>query len=338
MQKKALVRVTVKDAELGLVEAVFASHLVTEAELKSAPAEVIDADGDVTLKGAFTTGQKVVISAYGHKSWEGLLPVGKGTIREDGDLAVMSGQFFMETTHGRDTFLTVKALSEDDLQEWSYSLHDVKASRATVAGRAVRVLEQVGLVKEVSPTLMGAGVDTRTLATKGNKQLDTSIRTLLRAAAVDRWPAVDWIYVHAFDIDEGFAVFALYDYYDYKSERLVRVDFSRTDSSVTLGDDEVEVHQTEVFLPKSADRLISFSEHAAAVVAAVDGLTARASEVVALRAEKGKQISVNSADQLRELANSIDRVKALIPTAQTTDNPSESQAEYLRFISLEQGV
>ena len=41
----------------------------------------------MTLKGAFTTGQAVVVSAYGHGSWEGKLPVGKGVIREEGDLA-----------------------------------------------------------------------------------------------------------------------------------------------------------------------------------------------------------------------------------------------------------
>lgn len=345
MQKKALVRVTIKDADLGTVEAVFASHLVSADELKSASAEVIDKDGDVTLKGAFTAGQKVVISAYGHGSWKGQLPVGKGVIEERGDIAVMTGQFLMDTTHGRDAFLTVKALSEDDLQEWSYSLDEVKASRAIVAGRSVRVLEQVKKVKEVSPCLVGAGVATRTLETKDRKQLDTSIRRLLREAGIARWfPNRDmpgWVFVHAYDIDEGFVVFDLYDSYDYDAGRLVRVDFTRTDTAVTLGDDEIEVHETEVFLPKSADRL-SFSEHAKAVVAAVDELTARASEVVALRAEKGKQISTASLDQLRQLADSVDAVKSLIPAAQTTDNHPDVdlQDEFLRFASTlaHQGV
>lgn len=338
MQRKTITSVRVKDADQGLVEVVFASHLIDRDQLKNAPAEAIDKDGDVTLKGAFTGGQAVVISAYGHGSWEGKLPLGKGTIREDGDLAIMDGQFFMDTTHGRDAFLTVKALSEDGLQEWSYSLHDVKASRAMVAGRNVRVLEQVALVKEVSPVLMGAGVDTRTLATKQRKQLDTSIRSLLRTAARERWPHVDWCYVEAYDIDEGFAVFALYSY-DTGAETLVQVDFTRTDTAVTLGDTEVEVVETEVYLPKSADRL-PFSEHAAAVVAAVDALTARASEVVALRAEKGKQISTASADQLRQLASRVEAVKALTSTP-TPDNPTSDAArgEFLRYVAtLAQGV
>lgn len=340
MQHKTITSVRIKDADQGLVEVVFASHLVDRSQLKTAPADVIDKDGDVTLKGAFTAGQPVVISAYGHGSWEGKLPLGKGTIREDGDLAVMDGQFFMETTHGRDAFLTVKALSEAGLQEWSYSLHEVKASRATVAGRSVRVLEQVGLVKEVSPVLMGAGVETRTLAVKNRKQLDSSIRSLLRTAGQDRWSSLaDWVYVEAYDVDEGFAVFCLYSY-ETGQERLVQVDFTRTDTSVTLGDTEVEVHETEVYLPKSADRL-PFSEHAAAVVAAVDALNARASEVMALRAEKGKQISSSSAEQLRKLADLLDGTKALLtsPTpTDTTTTDDEAVAEYARFVALSQGV
>src|SRR3546814_14819273 len=64
----------------------------------------------------------VRISAYGHKSWQGQLPVGKGVIRVKGKRAILEGQFFMTTTHGRDTFETVKALSEDGLQEWSYEV------------------------------------------------------------------------------------------------------------------------------------------------------------------------------------------------------------------------
>ena len=85
---------------------------------------------------------------------------GRSTIREVGNEAILEGEFFMDTTHGRDAFLTVKALSDAGLQEWSYSLHDVTASRAQVAGKSVRVLERIALVKEVSPVLMGAGVST----------------------------------------------------------------------------------------------------------------------------------------------------------------------------------
>lgn len=336
MQNKTITNVRVKDAELGIVEAVFASHLVDPSQLGQADAKVIDKDGDVTLKGAFTDGQAVVISAYGHGSWEGRLPVGKGVIREVGDQAVMEGQFFMNTPHGRDTFETVKELSADDLQEWSYSLHEVTAVRGTVAGKAVRILQQVKRVKEVSPVLMGAGVDTHTLSTKdGRKQLDSSLRCLLRAAGRGRWNG--WVCLEDYDLDEGYAVYCVEDF-SLSTETYYRVEFTRTDTSVTLSEGEVEVHESSVYLPKAA-RGLQFSEHVAAVMADVDALTARATDVVALRAEKGKAISADTAEQLHQLVSRIGQIKALIEpatTEATTDD--EAIAEFARFVAHAQGV
>lgn len=127
--------------------------------------DVIDLDGDVTRKGAFTNGAPVVISAYGHTSWDGQLPIGKGTIFEQGSTAVLDGSFFLGTSHGRDAWETVKELSAAGLQEWSYSLHNVTAEPGEVDGKSVRILTKID-VKEVSPVLKGAGVNTRTLAVK----------------------------------------------------------------------------------------------------------------------------------------------------------------------------
>jgi len=148
---KSLHRVEVKDADRGEVEAVFATLGVK------------DSDGDVTLPGAFEDGAEVVISAYGHTSWQGLLPVGKGTIREVGDEAILSSQFFMDTQAGKDTFTVVKNLGARG--EWSYGYDPVKYSFGEHDGEQVRFLESLK-VFEVSPVLLGAGVGTRTLAAK----------------------------------------------------------------------------------------------------------------------------------------------------------------------------
>jgi len=150
---KSLHRVEVKDADRGEVEAVFATLGVK------------DSDGDVTLPGAFEDGAEVVISAYGHTSWQGLLPVGKGTIREVGDEAILSSQFFMDTQAGKDTFTVVKNLGARG--EWSYGFDPVKYSFGEHDGEQVRFLESVK-VFEVSPVLLGAGVGTRTLAAKAS--------------------------------------------------------------------------------------------------------------------------------------------------------------------------
>lgn len=153
MDAKSLCRVEIKDAAKGEVTAIFSTF------------DVIDSDNDVTLAGAFTDGAPVRISAYGHTSWEGALPVGKGVIRTTKSEAILEGQFFMDTAHGADTFRTVKALSDAGLQEWSYGYDPVKYSYGDFEGKQVRFLEQIK-THEVSPVMLGAGVGTRTLTTK----------------------------------------------------------------------------------------------------------------------------------------------------------------------------
>lgn len=153
-EHKSLQGVEVKDAQKGTVEAVFATL------------NVVDKDGDITVKGAFEDGQNVRISAYGHESWKAALPVGRGVIREIGDEAILEGKFFLDTDHGRNTFETIKGL--EDLSEWSYGFdvvdHASPSSDEKDEG-ATRILRRLK-VHEVSPVLLGAGVNTRTLAVK----------------------------------------------------------------------------------------------------------------------------------------------------------------------------
>lgn len=152
---KSLSNVQIKDADKGIVTAVISTF------------GVIDKDGDVTSKSSFTDGAPVVVSAYGHGSWDGNLPIGKGVLTTTADEAVAELQFFMATTHGRDAFDTIKELSEAGLQEWSYSLRNVKSHKERLDGRMANFIDSVD-VKEVSPVLEGASVDTRTLSIKSD--------------------------------------------------------------------------------------------------------------------------------------------------------------------------
>jgi hypothetical protein len=144
-----------------------------------APFLSVDHHGDVTLPGSFGK-QKVVISAYGHGSWNGMLPVGKGEIHDEADIGgVVNGQFFLDTMGGSETYKIVKALG--DQQEWSYALPEIDYEMMTLqslldegysvamnghgVGETVRVLKRI-VVPEVSPVLMGAGVGTQTLDVK----------------------------------------------------------------------------------------------------------------------------------------------------------------------------
>lgn len=150
----------VKDAEQGLVEAVFATF------------NVKDHDGDLTLPGAFASGKRVALSAYGHNAVFGAVPAGKGTIQEDGDRVVFSGKFNLNTAAGRESFEAVKDMG--DLQEWSYAFNILETGQVTEEMRQAgvqRVLKKVD-VFEVSPVLRGAGVGTETLAVKEREEPD----------------------------------------------------------------------------------------------------------------------------------------------------------------------
>lgn len=145
-------KVEVKDASEGTFRAVFSTF------------NAIDHDGDVTTPGAFKDGQEVRISAYNHASWgSGHLPVGKGTIHQDDSEAWVDGQFFLNTAAGRETFEVVKAMGS--LQEWSYGFDVLEGGEGEFNGEQVHFLRSLD-VHEVSPVLLGAGINTRTLAAK----------------------------------------------------------------------------------------------------------------------------------------------------------------------------
>lgn len=230
MDTKSL-RVEVKDADRGEVTAVFSTF------------DVIDSDRDVTKAGAFTDGAEVLISAYGHKSWEGLLPVGKGVIRAGKSDAVLDGRFFMDTAAGRDTFTVVKELGP--LGQWSYGYDVLKESYGEHDGQKVRFLESLK-VHEVSPVLIGAGVNTRTLSAKSKQ---------------------------------------------------------------------------------------TFAEEGAAVLAAVAQFGSRAADVMAMRREKGKGLSPESADLVARVEAECKRLAAVLGEVPEPDIEGDVTREWLRTIA-----
>ena len=125
---------------------------------------VIDADKDVTLPGAFTDGQSVRISHWGH-GWDDL-PVGKGLIHANDQRAWVEGRFFTDTQAGKEHYLTVKNLG--DLQQWSYGYEIGEAEPGQFDGQDVRFLKRLNVI-EVSPVMLGAGVGTMTTSIKDAK-------------------------------------------------------------------------------------------------------------------------------------------------------------------------
>lgn len=132
---------------------------------------VVDRGGDFILPGAFGE-QNVVVSAFNHASsgfMGGDLPVGKGRIFEKDDEAIAELQFFLNTDAGRQHFEVIKALG--GLQEYSFGFLVLETGELTQDLMKIgvdRVIKSVQ-VFEVSPVLLGEGIDTRTLSVKKRK-------------------------------------------------------------------------------------------------------------------------------------------------------------------------
>lgn len=144
----------IKDADKGEIQAIIATL------------GVIDRDGDIIKKGAIPDGAKVAMSAYAHDAVFGSRPVGKGTITIDGAKAIFKGRVFLNTVDGRETFEVLKEMGTD--QEWSWGFRVTgweTPSEDEKKQGAWRILTKTEPF-EVSPVLIGAGIGTRTVATK----------------------------------------------------------------------------------------------------------------------------------------------------------------------------
>jgi len=134
--------------------------------------EAWDHDGDWTERGAIGR-QKVVISQWNHGSWErGVagLPLGIGEIHEDGNKAIVEGSFDLGDEDAIRTYRKLKYLKDNGRAvEWSYALPEVQWAMGEREGRMGRIIQKVK-VPEVSPVLLGAGVDTELLSIKGKEQ------------------------------------------------------------------------------------------------------------------------------------------------------------------------
>jgi len=133
--------------------------------------DAIDRDGDTYDPGAFGK-QDVLISQYNHGSWEGgakALPIGVGKITERDNKAIVHGEFNLANADAKATYDTLKYLhSKGRGVEWSFALPDTEWRMAEIDGRHVRVYTSI-TVPEVSPVLMGAGVDTEMLSIKSGE-------------------------------------------------------------------------------------------------------------------------------------------------------------------------
>lgn len=366
-QHKNLSHVEIKAADKGEVSAVFATF------------DVVDSDGDVTVPGAFTDGEEVLISSYQHTSWQGALPVGKGRIRTTKSEAILEGQFFMETSAGRDTFAVVKALAER--QQWSYGFDTLDAEPGKLDGRDVQFLKRLK-VHEVSPVLIGAGVNTRTLAVKaliekGYEARDAArlaertvnvseYRAAIRphetpviekawsAAGVDPGVTIpDLRSVHAWcdpNGDPEAKSSYLFAHHHGPSEEanlracLLGVAELNSTKGAAIPDEDrrgvynhlvAHLQDGDIEAPELRDvgdtGPLKFYEAVDVALAVVHDLNHRASEVMALRAKKGKTLASTSIKRLEWLYDEMRDLRSMLDTPQ-----DDAAREYLRFIQSQQ--
>lgn len=332
MDRKTFSGFDLKDASKGEVSA------------RIATLNVKDHDGDVVLPGFFPEESQVVISAYGHQTWQGALPVGRGTVRPEGDAAIFDGKFFMDTSQGRDTFLTVKQVA--DLQEWSWG-YDVlpgAAKKGEKDGEQVRFLGPLedgsagGKIHEVSPVLVGASVGTGTLSIKGRKILDSELEEELSAAGTARYgSATAYVWLADHDDAAGFVVFCVND--NGQEPKYLQVNYTAAaDGTVTLADGDQEVDQVTSYQPKA----LSFPDDVQHALGCVQALVSRADALGALRAAKqqkeGRVLSAANRERLAGLLASLGETSVALELLLTDSDPNKHAGdvsrEFVRFQRL----
>jgi len=153
---------------------------------------VKDRDGDVITPGALINdGSEVLVMAQ-HR-WSDA-PIGKAIVQERGTELVAIGRFFTETTAGEQAYKTAKAVG--DLQEWSFGFDIIEAGPGEYDGGQANYLRKLRTF-EVSPVMLGAGINTRTTAIKEAAPTDPPAEPNLQDApptdpAADTSPAV-WV-------------------------------------------------------------------------------------------------------------------------------------------------
>lgn len=370
MQVKQLAhsRFEIKNADKGEVSAVFATF------------NAIDSDDDVTLPGAFEDGAERPISAYGHMSWQGALPVGVAKMRQTDTEAILDGHFFMDIPTARDTFLTVKRLHEKGLGQWSYGYDPVEWHVGEWNGRKARILVKQE-VHEFSPVLQGAGVGTRTLSAKGLvlgmtpaeavRELTADYKSAIRshdtATTAGDWDAGAVVAGIADDasVSDLRAVFAWVDSGgdpeakgSYKFPHHTRVGGPANIRACTAGIAALNGARGGTSIPASdrsgvyahlaahlrdagreppelreaqAGATKTLSDELAGFLAESDAVIESVARVVALRAERGKQLSGVNVEILGWIDANMGRLRALL-------NPQDELArEYARFVATLRG-
>lgn len=131
---------------------------------------VVDSDGDVVVPGAF--GEQIAQIVPAH-DWQAA-PIGKASIKENGDTVLAEFKLNLFTSLGKDWYSALKFDVDNPpvKQQYSYGFSVLEEGQGEFEGQQVRFLKKLK-VHEISPVLVGASVGTTTLALKEEKKKTT---------------------------------------------------------------------------------------------------------------------------------------------------------------------
>lgn len=124
----------------------------------------IDKDDDIILPGAAPAGKLVIVSPFEHSSFlRADLPVGKAVLSERGSDLIATGNLFMANANAQELYTVLKEAG--DIVEWSFGYRVTEWAMEERDGKTVRIIKKMD-AWEVSPVVVGAGVNTGTLNLK----------------------------------------------------------------------------------------------------------------------------------------------------------------------------
>jgi HK97 family phage prohead protease len=225
---------------------------------------------------------------WAHK-WD--MPIGKGSIKSDGDKATFEGEFFMDTESGKEAYKIVKNMA--DMQQWSFGYRVNDAERGKIGEgdeeKDARFLKDL-TVFEVSPVLVGANQDTYTMAIKSNEELLKEIvgeekgvlghSTFLENEEPEEEPQEEEKSITVEELLESPAIY-LKELYKLK-EAIIET-------------------QQEI----SEDAPKAFSEQVKDVLAALNDLMVRATAIAMLRAKDGRKLGEKATEALRAVQEDL---------------------------------
>lgn len=312
--------------------------------------DVVDSDGDVVKSSAIEDGIEIPL-VWAH-DWQ--KPIGKGIIVNDGKKAIFKGNFFLNSTWGRDAYETVKAM--DSLQQYSWGFQVLEESKGELNGKVVNDITKTEAF-EVSPVLIGANRETETLLVKqqaqqkyyGDSKVTGSYEDLAdelnKAFAKQQFEGdayEGYTYVIA-TFDDHF-VAMLWKWTD-DEESYWEVPYKRGDNGLELGT-PTQVESQTTFVPVvPSGKGLAFDKHSDIVRVVVSEWVRRCNSGSEIRRKEGRSISAARREIMSSIVVSLQDAAKNIQTMLDETAPSTEGAEaedaskiYAEFLRTESAL